>query len=108
MTSSCYYGCKFSIRTNGRAGSQILNAAPETRHGGTVVYRHMRKLLLTLALMAFTFVDALKLKRKLAHSFVGIVQPTFKIDHILLQFPKFTLKKQRLPDKFKQLLEHGE
>src|SRR5205085_1402153 len=52
-TSSSYYGCKFSIRTNGRTGSEFVNARA-TRCGGTVVYRDMRKLLPVLSFLALT------------------------------------------------------
>lgn len=56
--------------------------------------------------MAFAFFDTLKLKRQLADGLVGCMKPPFETGHILLQLTQIALQKERLPDKFKQLLEH--
>jgi hypothetical protein len=60
-----------------------------------------------LAFMDLTLVDALKLKGKLAHGFVGCVEFAFQAGNVSLQLAHVVLKKERLPDKLKELLEHG-
>lgn len=57
--------------------------------------------------MLLAFGDALDFKGKLTKGFVRFVKPTFQACDILLELPNVLLQEERLPDKFKQWLEHG-
>jgi len=57
--------------------------------------------------MLLAFTDALDFKGKLTKRFVRFVKPTFQACNILLELPNVLLQEERLPDKFKQRLEHG-
>ncbi len=57
--------------------------------------------------MPLAFADALDLKSKLTKGLVCFVEARFQTGDILLELPDILLQEERLPDKFKQWLEHG-
>jgi len=60
-----------------------------------------------LPLVLFAFVHTLDLKCKLAHRLVRIVKPSFQTCNVLLELADILLQEKRLPDKFKEWLQHG-
>lgn len=55
-----------------------------------------------------SFVNPLKFAGELPDGFVCVVKFALKMCHVLLQFADIALEEESLPEKFKQLLEHGE